>query len=45
MAAAVTLLRQVGAVVPAAGCIIELTVLEGRKTLDVPVTSLLTYDS
>ena len=45
MAAAITLLRQVGAIVPAAGCIIELGFLEGRKKLDVPVTSLLTYDS
>jgi adenine phosphoribosyltransferase len=45
MAAAITLLRQVGAEVPAAGCIIELTFLDGRKKLDVPVASLLTYDS
>ncbi len=45
MAAGITLLRQVGAVVPAAGCIIELAFLEGRKKLDVPVASLLTYDS
>jgi len=33
MAAAVTLLEQVGAVVPAAACVIELTFLEGRKRL------------
>ena len=45
MAAAVTLLEQVGAVVPAAGCIIELTFLEGRKKLPVPVEALLKYDS
>lgn len=45
MAAAVTLLRQLGAEVPAASFIIELSFLEGRKRLDVPVTSLLTYDS
>ena len=45
MAAAITLLRQVGAVVPAAACLIELTFLEGRKKLDVPVDTLLTYDS
>ena len=45
MAAAVTLLRQIGAEVPAAAFIIELGFLEGRKRLDVPVTSLLTYDS
>ena len=45
MAAAVTLLRQLGAEVPAAAFIIELGFLEGRKRLDVPVASLLTYDS
>jgi adenine phosphoribosyltransferase len=45
MAAAVTLLEQVGAVVPAAACIIELTFLEGRKRLNVPVEALLQYDS
>ena len=35
----------VGAVVPAAGCIIELTFLEGRKHVSVPVEALLKYDS
>ncbi len=45
MAAAVTLLEQVGAVVSAAACIIELTFLEGRKRLNVPVEALLQYDS
>ena len=45
MSAAVTLLEQVGAVVPAAACIIELTFLEGRKKLPVPVEALLKYDS
>jgi adenine phosphoribosyltransferase len=45
MAAAVTLLESVGAVVPAAACIIELTFLDGRKRLKVPVETLLTYDS
>jgi adenine phosphoribosyltransferase len=45
MAAAITLLEQVGAVVPAAACIIELTFLEGRKKIPVPVEALLTYDS
>jgi len=45
MAAAVTLLEQVGAVVPAAACVIELTFLEGRKRLSVPVEALLQYDS
>jgi adenine phosphoribosyltransferase len=45
MAAAITLLKQVGAVVPAAGCVIELTFLEGRKKIPVPVEALLQYDS
>ena len=45
MAAAVTLLEQVGAVVPLAACIIELTFLNGRKRLPVPVEALLQYDS
>jgi adenine phosphoribosyltransferase len=45
MAAAVTLLEQVGAVVPAAACIIELAFLEGRKRLSLPVEALLQYDS
>src|SRR5471032_2875141 len=45
LAAAVTLLEQVGAVVPAAAVIIELTFLEGRKRLEVPVEALLKYDS
>jgi adenine phosphoribosyltransferase len=45
MAAAITLLEQVGAVVPVAACIIELTFLEGRKRLPVPVEALLRYDN
>ena len=45
MAAAVTLLESVGAVVPSAACIIELTFLEGRRKLKVPVEALLKYDS
>src|SRR5689334_15611033 len=45
MAAAITLLEQVGAVVPAAACIIELTFLEGRKKVSVPVETLLKYES
>jgi adenine phosphoribosyltransferase len=45
MAAAVTLLESVGAAVPSAACIIELTFLEGRKRLKVPVETLLQYDS
>ena len=45
LAAAVTLLRSVGADVKGAACIIELTFLDGRKRLDVPFTSLIAYDS
>jgi adenine phosphoribosyltransferase len=45
MAAAVRLCRMVGANVIAAAFIIELNFLNGRKRLDVPVTSLLRYDS
>ena len=45
MAAAVQLLESVGAYVPTAACIIELTFLEGRKKLKVPVETLLEYDS
>jgi len=45
MSAAITLLQQVGAVVPAAACVIELTFLEGRKRVPVPVEALLKYDS
>ena len=45
MAAAVTLLESVGGVVPAAACIIELTFLDGRSKLKVPVETLLKYDS
>jgi adenine phosphoribosyltransferase len=45
LAAAVTLLRAVGADVKAAACIIELSFLNGRKRLDVPFHSLIAYDS
>ncbi len=45
LAAAVTLLRSVGADVKGAACIIELTFLGGRKRLDVPFSSLIAYDS
>ena len=45
MAAAITLLQTVGAVVPAAACIIELTFLEGRTKLPVPIEALLQYES
>jgi len=45
IAAAITLLRQVGATVPAAACIIELSFLNGRDRLDLQVETLLKYDS
>jgi adenine phosphoribosyltransferase len=45
MAAAVTLLENVGGIVPVAACVIELTFLDGRKRLKVPVETLLKYDS
>ncbi len=44
-AAAVTLLRSVGADVRAAVFIIELKFLKGRDKLDLPITSLVGYDS
>jgi adenine phosphoribosyltransferase len=44
MAAAINLLRNVGADVRGAACIIELTFLKGRERLDVPVTTLIAYD-
>ncbi len=44
MAAGIKLLRQVGAVVPAAAALIELTFLKGREKLDVPVSTLVAYD-
>jgi adenine phosphoribosyltransferase len=44
MAAGITLLRKVGAVVPAAAALIELTCLNGRKRLDVPCEALVSYD-
>ncbi len=42
--ASVDLLRKVEANVRGAACIIELTFLNGRDTLDIPVKSLLAYD-
>ncbi len=44
MAAAVALLDKVGATIPAVACVIELTFLNGRKLLPVPVEALLKYD-
>jgi adenine phosphoribosyltransferase len=44
MAAAISLLRQVGADVRAAAFLVELTFLNGRDKLDVPSLSLMAYD-
>ena len=45
MAASIALLHQVGAVVPGAAALIELSFLGGRQTLGVPFESLVAYDS
>lgn len=45
MAAAISLLRQVGADVRAAAFLVELTFLNGRSRIDVPSVSLMAYDS
>jgi len=45
MAAAIQLLRNIGAVVPAAAAMIELSFLNGRARLPVPCETLVTYDS
>ncbi len=45
MAAGIRLLRKIGAVVPAAAALIELSFLEGRKRLDIPFEALVSYDS
>ena len=45
MAAGIQLLRNVGAAVPAAAALIELTFLNGRRRLDVPCEVLVSYDS
>jgi adenine phosphoribosyltransferase len=44
MAAAVSLLRQVGAEVVGSACIIELNFLKGRDKLDIPCTTLVQYE-
>ena len=44
LAAAVQLFRNAGAEVAGAACMIELTFLNGRERLGVPVTSLVQYD-
>ena len=43
MSAGIALLRKVGAVVPAGAAMIELTFLNGRRKIDVPVEALLSY--
>lgn len=45
LAAGIALLRQQGAVVPAAAALIELSFLNGRARLDVPFSALVAYDS
>jgi len=45
LAAAIRLLRHVGAEVAAAACIIELAFLKGRDRLDVPFNALISYES
>ena len=45
MAAGIALLRKAGAEVPAAAVLIELLFLKGRDKLDVPLDSLVAYDS
>ena len=45
MQAAIALIQQQGGVVAAGACIIELSFLKGRQRLNVPLTSMLTYDS
>ena len=44
MAAGIELLRKVGAEVVAAAAVIELSFLNGRARLDVPVETLVQYD-
>ena len=45
LAAGIRLLRRQGAIVPAVAALIELTFLNGRSKLDVPVESLVAYDA
>jgi adenine phosphoribosyltransferase len=45
MAAAIELVRRVGGDVVGAACIIELAFLRGRRKIDVPFTSAVSYDS
>jgi len=45
LSASVRLLRNVGAEVAAAACIIELGFLKGRDRIDVPFTALISYET
>jgi adenine phosphoribosyltransferase len=45
LSAAIRLCRMVGGEVLAAACIIELKFLDGRKRVDVPFNSVVSYDS
>jgi adenine phosphoribosyltransferase len=45
MQATIELVQQRGGTVAAAACIIELAFLEGRRRLNVPLTSMIVYDS
>ena len=44
MQAAIELVQQRGGTVAAAACIIELAFLNGRRRIDVPLTSMIVYD-
>ncbi len=44
MQAAASLMREVGADVVGSACIIELSFLKGREKLDIPCTTLVSYD-
>ena len=45
LAASISLLRKVGADVRGAACIIELAFLAGRDAIDVPITTLISYEA
>ena len=45
MQAAIDLVRQRGGIVAGAACIIELSFLQGRSRLDVPLSAIVSYDS
>ncbi len=45
LAAAIRLVRMIGGEVAAAACIIELSFLNGRSRIDVPFTSVVSYDA